>query len=295
MQRRRVNPLDTIATSSGTTVLLGAAAVIASLLAPGADWLMTCLWLVMAAAMLPVTRHYNLSMSNSPIACAMFMMLQAAMTPVDDTPLQSWLLAATCLAGSALLFSGFQAQKSTRSLFTLTLMAGTGMVFSWSYLPMAVAFLAGSIQMRSLSLRGLVAMALGLVTGPLLIYGFGLKTPSMPQLPLAATDMAANLHLYASAGFSAVCSLVFGGCCVLTSYGYQARLRAFNAFIYVVTVTTIAMAAADTGNIGLYLAPLNLCAAYHIGHFSVSRSRGWIAVTVATLAIAALYVWNSWI
>ncbi|MDE5959699.1 MAG: hypothetical protein K2G59_06030 [Muribaculaceae bacterium] len=294
MQRRHINPIDTVATSSGTSVLLGVAAIIASIAAPGGAFGASAMWLIMAVAMLPVIRHYNLSQSNSPIACAMFLMFQAAMTPIIYWPVSSWMLAATGLAGCALLFSVFQNQQSARPLFTLTLMSGIGMTFSWVYIPLTVIFLIGTTQMRALNMRSAVAMLLGLITGPLLIYGFGLRQPAVPDMPYFAIDAAADPHLYLSAGFSAICSIVFGGCCMLTSYGYQAKLRAFNAFIYLLTAMAICVTIADSGNASSYITLLNMCAAYHTGHFIVSRSRGWIAVAVTVTAISALYIWNSW-
>lgn len=295
MQRRHVNPIDTVATSSGTSVLLGVAAVISAILAPGGSIMASGLWLILAVAMLPVIRHYNLSQSNSPIACAIFLMLQAAMTPEISSPLESWIPAATSLAGCALLFSGFQNQKSTRTLFTLTLMSGTGLVFNWAYLPLTAVFVIGAAQMRALSLRGIVAMLLGLITGPLIIYGFGLHLPILPAPPGFSFDhLTDDPRLGLSVGFSIFCSLVFGGCCMLTSYGYQARLRAFNAFIYLLTAMAIGVTVADSCHAADYITLLNLCAAYHAGHFIVSRSRGWIAVATTAIAISALYIWISW-
>ncbi|MDE5971427.1 MAG: hypothetical protein K2G94_01625 [Muribaculaceae bacterium] len=57
MQRRHINPIDTVATSSGTSVLLGVAAIIASIAAPGGAFGASAMWLIMAVAMLPGIRH----------------------------------------------------------------------------------------------------------------------------------------------------------------------------------------------------------------------------------------------
>ncbi len=298
MLRRRVNVLDSVATSSGTTVLLGVAALIEVAVAPEAmpGYGAIGLWILIAAGLFPVLRHFNLTLNGSPLPCAMFMLLQAATACADPDPLRNSLLAATALAGASLLFACFQDRKATQLIFTAMLLCSIGMVYEWAYAALAVAFVIGIFQMRAFSLRGLVAVMLGIATGPLLLYGFGiaeLSLPAMPE-PLWNADTAQPIHSLVSAAIASAFCLIFGGSCILTSYGYPVRTRAYNGMIYAITICAIVCVAIDLANAAIYLPLLNLCAAYHIGHFAVSRSRGWIGVCTAIAAITALYVWNAW-
>lgn len=285
--------LDNVATSSGTSVLLGVAALIAALVLPQSHLWDVAAWVVVAVAMLPLIRHYNITRSGSPVACALFLLLQAAGTGVSTAPLTSDALTAATVAGMALLFAAFQNRNASYQAFTAALIASGGSVYCWAFAPLAAVWLIGIVQMRALSMRTLTATLLGVVTAPLLLYGFGIAPLSLPALPMApAASGPAEIHLYATAGFAALLSLVFGSACGLKSYGYQPAPRACNALIYTISIYAMAVTAADLGHCANYLGVLNLCAAYHVGHFAVSHSRGWVTLLTVTAAIAALYVWN---
>lgn len=290
-KRQHVGLLDNVATSSGTTLLLGVASLVA-MLVTGSDFTTSVLWVVIAAGLLIVIRRHNLTLNNSPIACGILLLLTAASSAVDFRPWENLALAASALAGMELLFECYQRPKRTTLTYTAMLIAGTGMAFSWAYAPLAIVFLIGAIQMRAFSPRVFVAMLLGLITGPLLLFGFGLMPIAMPAMPVPETSGAPNIHLIISAGASILACLIFGSSCILTSYGYPAKARAFNGMVYVMTICVIACAIADATNADLYLGLLNICAAYHIGHFAVSHSRGWVTVSVCVIAIIALFIWN---
>lgn len=294
--RHRASLLDNIATSSGTSVLIGVVALIATLILPQSSLISVVIWVAVAIGLLPIIRHYNITRNASPIACALYLLLQAAMTDVDSSTIENCALPVASVAGMALLFSTFQSKSSPRPVFTAMLMTSACMVWWWAFIPLTAVWIIGTIQMRAISPRSLSAMLLGLITAPLLIYGFGIATPALPELPIApAVPDARSVHLYASVGYSILLTVVCGGACMLTSYGYQARPRACNALIYTLSIYAIAVCMADLGNASAYMGLLNLCAAYHVGHFAVSHSRGWVTVALTFVAAMALYVWNSWI
>lgn len=294
--RQQASLLDTVATSGGTSVLLGVAALIMAVCVPGVNFVNMALSVAIAVGLLPIIRHFNLMHNGSPIACGLFLLLQAAMAATDtDGSFISPGLAAVCLSGSALLFSLYQNRKRTDLIFTLMFTVGIGSMFSWAFAPLFVVFLIGIIQMGAFSFRGLIAALLGLITGPLLIYGFGLMEPALPALPRFQIELTEfNLHAYVGYGLGAFLCLAFGGSCLLVSYGYPARTRSFNGLIYILTAYALAMPVADPARCPHYAALLNLCAAYHTGHFAVTHRRGWLAVTFVIFCAAALYAWNVW-
>lgn len=292
--RQQASLLDTVATSGGTSVLLGVAALIMSAFAPGVNFVNMAISVAIAVGLLPVIRHFNLIHNGSPIACGLFLLLQTAMAATDtDGSFIGPGLAAVALGGSALLFSSYQNRKRTDLIFTLMFAVGIGSMFSWAFAPLFVVFLIGIIQIGAFSFRGLIAALIGLITGPLLIYGFGLMVPALPTLPQFQIELTQfNIHAYAGCGLGAFLCLIFGGSCLLVSYGYPARTRSYNGLIYIITVYALAMPVADPAHSAHYCALLNLCAAYHTGHFAVTHLRGWVAVTFVILCSLALFVWN---
>lgn len=77
-------------------------------------------------------------------------------------------------------------------------------------------------------------------------------------------------------------------------YSYNGRSRAFNGFITLTAVVTVALILADSVNTLSYLPLLNVCAAMQAGHFFtiINRRRTYVPVLCLIAVYVALYILN---
>lgn len=254
--------------------------------------------MVIATLLFGLNKGFFLTHSTSPLCAGVFMLLEGACPGAIWPGWQGAALALVTLGCAGMLFWNFQrAAVCTRTIFLIFLLIGTGALFFSAFVVMIPVLFIGAVQLKAMSMRGFVAMLLGIVTGPWLLVGSGLvplESVAFLQNPhlFALPEGMAQFHLAVSAGGAALACVIFGGACFLTYYGYQSKVRACNSFLYLLTAVAMLLPVVDFDSAEQYLPLLNLCAAYHVAHFATSRPRGWSGVAVVMLGCAGLYFWN---
>lgn len=213
---------------------------------------------------------------NFPFA-AVFLALQAA-TAASWTGTAMTLYVALALTP---LFLYFQRPEETRTFFVIFLGCGLGALWMRSFLFVGAAMLVVILLLRALSLRGVVAAMLGLLTPLIILGGFGLldvftliEDYSLPLLCNIPTAWILPGSI----------TLLFSLIMFLTAYGYPAKARARNMAMLGLSACALVLPCVDSLNASDYLPLLSFCAAYNVGHFAASRRFGWIGYLAVIIA-----------
>lgn len=159
--------------------------------------------------------------------------------------------------------------------------------------------MAGCLQMRIMTVRMAVAAVLGLLTPWWILLGCAFVIPGMSQtvqLPPIAWTMPANNALAVGAGI-AIVTLVALLCWVLNfprMIAFNARRRAMNGFIAVLTLATPLLAVADIAQVTLYAVPMFMLGGYQVGQLFGARrpGSGWLGILLVYSIFAMMYIAN---
>lgn len=253
---------------------------------------------VIAIGTVFLNREFNLTRGTSVLNVGIFLIMQAANPAVIVHLSDGTAVALTLLICQFALFATYQSPRSARTafliFFMLSLGAQTSAAFLW-YIPVIII---GMIQMRTLSMRTLTAALLGIVTVPWILLGTGIVSLQSIRIPtfgpaISIQAIMSDLPAAAAIGLSIIIALTFGIGTMLKTYGYNARGRAYNGFIDILTFASIALLLADYAHSPAYIGILNLCAAYQTSHFFTinNRSKSYIAIAGIVALYTAIYLW----
>jgi hypothetical protein len=294
MTRTRPTPADRVFTSRGATVIL---AIWAFGMMAGRGVSLPCmaLTLVVGAAMCVLNKIYNLTHSTSILFAGLYAVLQSGIAAADQS-VEGLLYALVAIAATGIMFLCFHAPQHRRTIFLVFLMLGLGSLFSSAYWPLTGLFLIGIANMRALTLRGLTAAALGVLTPAVLLMGYGVIPLSLPAPDfqiITADAIAERPQLFMTGLIPAALCVVFGSVCVLLTYGFQSKPRNYNAAVHLLTLYAMAMFCLDFGRAPIYLPLLMACAAYETSLFVTSRALGYVGGVIALIGWVAMLIINA--
>lgn len=272
------------------------------LFGPLASFVASCGAMVSVAVLMAlINRTFNLLRTSSLLLAGLYLFMQGAVPEISVRLSSGTVLTLFVLVETSLLYSCYQRQDCTQTVFLaffLCSLASLAEASSLIYLP--VLFI-GCMQMRCFTLRSVTAALLGIVTPFWIITGFvpglagGFRLPSIaPGWPLHMG--AHSLPLAVTVGVMLLWCSVMLIQNLYRVYSYNARARSLNGLMATMTVATIALAVADFANVGSYLSPLLCFTALQTAMFfriNYER-RGYIWVLSLLTASAALYIWNLW-
>ena len=262
-------------------------------------WINLLLTVLAAFVMCVLNRAFNLMRDQSVLVAMLFMLMQMSVPSLSGQFYGGTLMAIVVLVCTFILFSSYADRGATRRIYLIFFILGLGAFTQYAYLLLMPVFLLGCVQMRMLSGHALVAILLGCVTAPWILFGFGIVDPAAIEWPefdgaLSLSGDSATLRMTVAVGVTALVCTVFGMACMLRTYSYNSRGRSFNGFIYILSASSVLLCCADFTNITGYVPLLNCCAAYQCAHFFVinRRDRSYIAILSVVLCYVALYVWT---
>lgn len=270
-------------------------------LPPGAASLAINLILCLAISLIIVflNKRFNLTHSTSVLIAGLFLLIQAATPSVTGQFYGGTLLCLVVVSCAALLFEAYHNPEATRAVFIIFFFLALGSLTQYAYVMYIPVFMIGCAQMRILTGKSLTAAILGIMTPPWILAGFGvigIDDFTLPEFSniFAALHNRELLHITATIGCTLVLCTVGAAGCMLRTYSYNTRGRAFNGFIYIVSIATIALVFVDYTNVASYIPMLNCCAAYHTAHFfSIhSRRHSYIGILTVIAVYVGLYIWS---
>lgn len=171
-----------------------------------------------------------------------------------------------------ILFSGWQKGKQRSYVFSVSFVLSLCSIFDSSYLLYLAAFFLGFMQMRLMSLKGFLAMLIGVFTPYWIGWGFGLFSISDLSLPQYSFSLEKYMEVLSPADVARVAISVAVGFSLGLSnafriMSYRLQLRAYNGFLTVLLITSVIFMVIDIANFHAYLMVLNACISVQVAHF----------------------------
>ena len=252
------------------------------------------LMLGLMTLMVLLNRRHNILRAVTYLDVGLVALMQAAVPVTLDNLNGGLLVAPVILLCMHRMFEAYADGHDMRGVFLSFLLLSAGASVDYAFVLFIPALWLMLAQMRIFTLRAVLASVMGIVTPWILLFGFGLVSPDDMALPHIRSIFSVSQWLErpvlitAAAGFTAL--LLIGSVMlnVLKTIAYNARARAFNGALNLISAFAILAMVVDFGNLGAYLPLLNVCAAYQLTHYFVNYryERQYLAV----LAIAAIYI-----
>lgn len=242
-----------------------------------------------------LNKRYSFVRSITLLPASVFLLLEAANPDTATSLTDGALIALLILASAFILLGTFGKPRAQRSVFITFVLISLAAMFHSACLYLVFAFFVGFVQMRVMTVRGVLAMLLGLAFPYWIVLGLGIASPAELRLPaVAAVWGGSGPHLQLLTAVSIVLSaLLFLALITINLmhiYSYKSHTRAYNGFFIILALLTLIAMAVDYGNILNYLTILNLCVAIQVAHtftISVARHRYLALVALLLLCVAA--------
>lgn len=252
-----------------------------------------------AVALIALNRTYNLLKTLSVFFAAYFIFTTCATPGVLDRLGTGVPMALIVVLDIWLLFSVYNTRVSDRRIFLIFALLSAGALFELKMLFFVPVFMVGLIQMKILRVKKIVAAVVGLVTPVWIVWGLDLMPlPSVPRIfytpPHMVLDIPGGAPFIFTVGVTLVVGCIAGIVSLLRILGFNARARAFNAFIAILGIFTSVLALVNFTSVYTYVPLLNACVAFQVGHFfrATASRRGYIAVLLLLGSYFALYSWT---
>ncbi|MCM1163899.1 MAG: hypothetical protein NC339_06605 [Muribaculaceae bacterium] len=251
------------------------------------------------AMMIVINRRYNLLRTMSVFFAAFFMLCTCAMPGVACQFSSSVLLALVVVTCIRLMFSIYAHRVSSRRVFLIFTLLSAGATVDYGFLLYIPVFIIALGQMKLFKFKKLLAMILGIITPPWIVYGLGLAPwPEMPRVfwtpPTEAFTLPGGLPMLITVGFTLLTGFLLGMVNLIKIIGFNARSRAFNGMLVMVSAFTGVFAIVNFTHLYFYVTLLNACVAFQVGLFFryVASQRGYILMLFLLASYACLYVWQ---
>lgn len=255
--------------------------------------------LVIIMLMSHINKAFNVLRAMTWLQVGLFGVMQCAV-PRELTSLNSG--TAVCLVVVCciyLIFSCYAEAGRVRTVFLAFLLLSAGLAMQYCFALYIVVFWLMLAQMRIFSTRVLLASLMGIATVWIILFGFGIITPADLHMHhissvFDAIGYRSALYLLGVVGVTVMLLLVTFALNVMKTIAYNARARAYNGALTVLSVVTAAAMAIDYENILAYLPLLNFCAAYQATHYFVNHryDRQYIGIIAIVGIYFALYIWR---
>lgn len=248
---------------------------------------------------LTVNRTFNVLRSLTTLVAGLFFVMQLGLPSLLCQFYSGTLLALLMLVCCALLFSAYGSGAGQRRVFMAFLLTSLASFTNISFALYLPVLLMGCMQMRIFNTRTLIAAALGALTPPWLLIGFGVVRIDELVMPdwLMAWSQWGDPHIFRSlvvAAFTLFIGISFIVVNLMKILSYNSRVRAFNGFLTMTLIATAIYTVCDFGSFRFYLPLLNCLTAYQAAHFFTYRRsrRSYIPILILILVYCGFYAWS---
>lgn len=253
---------------------------------------------ITAVLMAAVNSRFTILRSFSVTFVSLFLVMTAATPSVACTFEGGALLAPVILLSMAALFACYHRPDRTGLVYLAFLLPAAGSLVQYGFAIYLPVLLIGCAQMRVLTPKACMAALLGIVTPWWLWWAFA-RHPQlrMPEFMfLFDSPEAANrsLPLMCTMGLTILTALITGSANFLKIFSFNARARALNGLLTIVTLTTLVMFFVDFTNLVFYITLLNVTVAFQVGHcFALfARKRSYLLVMGLVAAYMGMFTWR---
>lgn len=253
---------------------------------------------VTAAIMAFANGRFSILRSYSLTFVSLFLVMTAATPSVACTFEGGALLAPVILLSMTALFSTYQKPAKTGMVFIAFLLPSAGTLVQYGFAIFIPVLLIGCAQMRVMNARSLMAALIGIATPWWLWWAFAdvptLHTPDF--IYIFDTPEAANrsLPLMCTLGLTVATALVCAAANSLKILSFNARARAINGLLTIITIITLVMFFIDFTNLVFYITLMNVVVAFQVGHFFAlyAARRSYLLMISLFVAYAAMFGWR---
>lgn len=262
-------------------------------------WVNLGLVLAVMSMMIFINKTYNIPRTITLIYAYFFIVLQTA-TPEISAQLCSGSVMSFIIVGVMMvMFSTFDLPSSRRRVFFSFFLISGAVTVQYGFAVYLPVFLIACAQMRILTLRTVLAALLGIITPWWILFGAGVISPYDVHIPHSINFIDAAITLdtiiiVVTISLTVLLALTAYILSLLKLITYNARTRACNGLLSLVTVATVFAMAVDFTNFITYLTLLNCCTAFFLGHVFVIRNHqiSWIFIAAITALYYAIYIWR---
>lgn len=252
-----------------------------------------------AAMMIAINRKFNLLRTMSIFFAAFFLLATCSMPDIAACFSSSVLLAIVVMGCMWLMFSIYDQRVSSRTIFLVFTLISAGAMVDYGFLLYIPVFLLALGQMKLFRFKKILAVLMGLITPPWIVYGLGLAPwPEMPVFfwtrPEMALTLPGGLPFVITVAFTLLLGFFFGLLNLIKIIGFNARSRAFNGLLSTITISTGIFAIVNFTHLDFYVTLLNSAVAFQVGMFfkySALR-RGYITILILIFSYVGLYFWQ---
>lgn len=245
--------------------------------------------------MLALNKAFNFVRSFTFIFASVFFLLEMS-TPLTCSIFNTGTtLCLILMGGILLLFSSYQDKHSQHSIFLLTAVLTTCSMFQYAFLLLIPAFCFGFMYMRAMTIKGFLAMLLGLLTPLWIVMGLGIAhltdfKPFGINAIWESLDLGQVRMLVVTAASATLLTIVLTAINMLTIMNYRLQLRVYNAFFVLMSLLAIIAMAIDYKDMTAFLPILFLCLSVQVAHsytLSTFSHRYLFIIALIALAIAS--------
>lgn len=248
-----------------------------------------------------INRHYNVLRSITMLYVGLYAMM---MLSVPDLTVQLYsgsLIALMLLFCCSLMYDCFDRRGplTCRKVFMVFCLLSTGVAMQYACVVFVPVFVIACAQMRIFSLKSMVSAVLGLLTPWILLLGSGIVKPDQLHMPVIVSVFQGP---YAFDALMMLASVVVTVALMLTGMAlsffkiltYNARRRAFNGVITLLSVFTLIAMMVDYTNLLTYIPTLCVCASLWGAHMlSIHRAeRTYLVLAAIYLVYIGLFIWR---
>ncbi len=262
-------------------------------------WVNIAIIAAVIVLMIFVNKIYNIPRTITLIYATFFAVMQTASPTVSSQLFSGTVLLAVVSGCMVMMFGTFAQPMALRRVFLVFFLLSSASATQYAYVAYLPAFAIGCAQMRILTFRTVLAALLGIISPWWILLGGQIITFDDFHAPhfisvLSATTARDSMILITAVSLTVVLTVVAYAMSLLKLMTYNARTRACNGLLTLITATSIIAMAVDFTNFLTYIPMLNFCAAFFLGHLFVIRrgARGWIAILSIITIYYALYLWR---
>lgn len=256
-----------------------------------------CLLGLTCRALWFMTMQFNILRAYSVSYIGLFLVMTASMPTLTGALQGGVLLAPVILVSMMLLFSCYNSPgNSSRRVFAAFLLTSFGTLVQYGFTVYLPILFVGCTQMRVLNVRNMIAALIGVATPWWLWWAFDSTPVSTPQFlfELEGADLIEALPAVAAIGLTLLVTLVAGFFASVKIYSFNARARAFNGLLTVVSAVTALMLFVDFTNFIFYVTLLNALAAIQVAHYNeiYASKRAYLFMLILPPAYTAIFFWR---
>lgn len=253
-----------------------------------------------ALLLIYLNKIFNPMRVMTNLQAGLFMIMQGAIPASAVWFGSGEMLALVAILCVFLLYASYSDSGAMRNIFLAFLLISALSAADTAALILLPVFWLALAQMRIFSLRSVLASLMGLATPWVILIGLGIVPVDMIQFPLpkvasfsaAAPDDVPMLVTVATTAFLTLAAWLQNAMKILS---YNARYRAFQSVLSVLSLVSILAVTLDYTRVMAYIPLLNCCAAMQAAHLFAAvhrREKSYLAILSLVFIYILFYLWT---